>query len=243
MSAGPDQPNRAVTPELRRALARALLQAGLRLALYALVLFLSAGTWRWPWGWAMLGLMAAVVAAHPLILLATHPALLAERNRGAWEPGVKGWDRWITTLAGGLMFVPWIVAGLDWRLGWSAPLPLGVHLSGLWVATLGYALFLWAMAANAFFSFGARIQAERGHAVAAGGPYRWVRHPGYAGTILAQAGIPLLLGSPWAFLPCALTALLFVARTALEDRTLRAELPGYAEYARRTRFRLLPGVW
>jgi protein-S-isoprenylcysteine O-methyltransferase Ste14 len=135
------------------------------------------------------------------------------------------------------------VAGLEWRWGRSAPWPSGVHLAGLLATGLGYGLFVWAMVANAFFSFGVRLQDERGHAAVTEGPYRWVRHPGYAGTILAQAGIPLLLGSPWAFVPCGLTAALFVVRTILEDRMLQAELPGYAEYARHTRFRLVPGVW
>lgn len=236
-------PNKSDEGQPGKPVLRALVQAVLGLALYGLVLFLSAGSWRWPWGWAMWGLMAAVVVAHPLILLPLHPELIAERNRGAWRGGVKGWDRWITTLAGALMFAPWIVAGLDWRFGWTAPMGLGTHLGGLVLAVLGYGLFLWAMAVNAFFSFGVRIQQDRGHAVIAGGPYRWVRHPGYAGTLLAQIGIPLLLGSPWAFLPCALTALLFLLRTRLEDQTLLVELPGYAEFAQHTPFRLVPGIW
>jgi protein-S-isoprenylcysteine O-methyltransferase Ste14 len=108
---------------------------------------------------------------------------------------------------------------------------------------LGYALFLWAMASNAFFAEGVRIQQERGHTVAAGGPYRYVRHPGYVGAILSQAATPFLLGSAWALIPSVASAALYVVRTYLEDQALRQELPGYEAYAQRTRYRLLPGVW
>jgi protein-S-isoprenylcysteine O-methyltransferase Ste14 len=99
------------------------------------------------------------------------------------------------------------------------------------------------MASNRFFSSVVRIQADRGHTVATGGPYRFVRHPGYAGFIAGSFGAALLLGSRWALLPALLSAVLLVVRTVLEDRTLRAELPGYAEYAARVRHRLLPHVW
>jgi protein-S-isoprenylcysteine O-methyltransferase Ste14 len=102
---------------------------------------------------------------------------------------------------------------------------------------------LWAMAANPFFSEGVRIQRERGHTVARGGPYRYVRHPGYIGSGLILIGPALLLGSWWALLPASLGVAGYVLRTALEDRTLQSELEGYADYARQVRYRLLPGVW
>jgi protein-S-isoprenylcysteine O-methyltransferase Ste14 len=88
-----------------------------------------------------------------------------------------------------------------------------------------------------------RIQAERGHRVVTGGPYQYVRHPGYVGGILHHLAAPLVLGSPWALIPGALGAAALMARTALEDRTLREELPGYADYAQRVCYRLVPGVW
>jgi protein-S-isoprenylcysteine O-methyltransferase Ste14 len=160
-----------------------------------------------------------------------------------WDEGVKVWDKCLTGLAGGLMILIWIVAALDLRFAWTPPRPLPWHMGGLVFHVLGYALFLWAMASNAFFAEGVRVQRERGHVVASGGPYRWVRHPGYVGAILAQTATPFLLGSLWALIPAASVALVFVLRTSLEDRTLRAELAGYQDYARRTRFRLLPGLW
>jgi protein-S-isoprenylcysteine O-methyltransferase Ste14 len=231
------------TPQVRRALARWAVRTAAGVVVYGAFIFLSAGTLGWVWGWVFLALLTAVMIAHPLVLVPANPEVLVEREKGLWNQGVKAWDKWITTLAGGLMPLPWIVAGLDLRWHWSALLPLAVHLGGLLVAVLGYALFLWAMASNAFFSQGVRIQAERGHAVAAGGPYQVVRHPGYAGTILTQLAAPCLLGSPWALIPAGLSAALFVVRTRLEDKMLLAELSGYPDYARRTPARLLPGVW
>jgi protein-S-isoprenylcysteine O-methyltransferase Ste14 len=109
--------------------------------------------------------------------------------------------------------------------------------------TLGFGLFLWAMASNAYFSEGVRIQEERGHTVATNGPYHYVRHPGYSGAILAQLATPLLLGSIWAVIPSLLSAGFYVIRTYLEDKTLILELPGYSDYVKQTRYRLLPWVW
>jgi len=121
--------------------------------------------------------------------------------------------------------------------------PTRAVLAALAAAALGYALVTWAMTANAFFSLVNRIQAERGHSVATQGPYRLVRHPGYAGAIVFELASPLALGSLWALIPGVVSALLMIARTGLEDRSLHTELPGYADYARQTPYRLLPGVW
>jgi protein-S-isoprenylcysteine O-methyltransferase Ste14 len=231
-----------ITPEVQRAI-KWIVRSTIGIVVYGMLLFLPAGRLNWVWGWVFLGVLAALMAAHPLILTPINPELLVEREQVFWGKGAKTWDKWITTLAGALMPLPWIVAGLDVRFQWTAPMPLVYHLGGLLATLLGYALFLWAMAANAFFSNAVRIQAERGHVVATGGPYRVVRHPGYAGTILAQLATPFLLGSPWALIPSGVSAALFVLRTGLEDRTLMQELPGYTEYAQQTRSRLWPGVW
>ncbi len=101
----------------------------------------------------------------------------------------------------------------------------------------------WATGSNAFFSLTVRIQKERGQAVVEGGPYRFVRHPSYVGGILFELAAPIMLGSWWALIPGGLDAVLFVIRTALEDKTLQAELDGYPAYTERTRYRLVPGVW
>jgi protein-S-isoprenylcysteine O-methyltransferase Ste14 len=111
------------------------------------------------------------------------------------------------------------------------------------IGASGHALLVWSMVANAYFSLIVRIQADRSHQVVSSGPYRFVRHPGYLGSILFFLSTSLLLGSWWALIPGAAAALLIVIRTALEDRTLHAELPGYADYVERVRYRLLPGIW
>ena len=136
-----------------------------------------------------------------------------------------------------------VVAGLEERWGWAPPVGAPLQWAAGIAMGLGLGLFSWSMAANAYFAVVVRVQTERGHQVVSGGPYSVVRHPGYAGTILFALAAPLLLDSPWALLPAAVLIGSLVARTALEDRTLRTELPGYGAYARRVRFRLLPGIW
>lgn len=233
-----------LTPEARQAIIMWCLQSFLGLIGYAVIIFLSAGAINWVWGWVLIVLLGAFLFAHPLILVPRNPDLLVERGKGLRAEGVKSWDRWISGFGAGVMpLLSWIISGLDYRFGWTGSTALAWHLLGLICSLLGYGLFLWAMAANAYFSEGVRIQEERGHTVATNGPYRFVRHPGYSGAILSQISTPLLLGSLWAVIPSVGSAVFYVIRTRLEDDTLIAELPGYPEYTRETRFRLLPGVW
>lgn len=233
-----------ISPEDRRAIYKWILQAALGVLAYGAIIFLAAGTLDWIWGWLWLGLVAAFLAAHPLILVPINPDLLVERGKGLRDEGVKPWDRWLASFAGGVFpLISWVLAGLDLRFGWTGAFPLAYHVLGLLGSILGYGLFLWALASNAYFSEGVRIQEERGHRVAKGGPYRYVRHPGYSGAILAGLTTPFLLGSLWALLPSAASAAAYVVRTYLEDRTLQEELPGYDQYTRETRYRLIPGAW
>jgi len=208
----------------------------------AAVLFISAGRWDWGMGWVYVGIFAAFDVATALVLIPRSPGLLIERSR--IQPGTKVWDKVLLRLAAGYFpMAAGVVAGLDVRNGWSAQVALPLQIAAIVVTALGYAVVLWAMAANAFFSATVRIQKERGHTVATGGPYRFVRHPGYVGALLYTLAVPIMLGSWWALIPSALSALAYVVRTALEDRTLHGELDGYREYAQRVRYRLLPGVW
>ena len=232
-----------ITPQVRHGIVKWVVQAILGLVAYGLILFLAAGTVDWIWGWAQLIVLAAFLAAHPLLLVPINPELLAERERGFRDEGVKPWDKWIAGLAAGAILPLWVVAGLDVRFDWTGGMPIALHVGGLLANVLGYALFLWAMVSNAYFAEGVRIQEERGHKVATEGPYRCVRHPGYAGAIVSGLATPFLLGSLWALIPAAISAVLYAVRTALEDKTLVEELPGYSEYAQQTRFRLLPGIW
>lgn len=233
-----------MAPETRRAIIKWSVQSFFGIVGYGVMLFLCAGGLHWTWGWALLGIISAFMAAHVLILVPINPELLAERQKGIRDQGVKDWDKVLSPLAAGVFpIASWIVAGLNERFHWTEPMPPAYHVAGLVVTLLGYGLFLWAMACNAFFSEGVRIQTERGHTVMTSGPYRCVRHPGYLGAILAQMATPWFLGSLWALIPSVVSAGLYVVRTLLEDRTLRAELPGYEEYTRSTRYRLVPWIW
>lgn len=204
-------------------------------------LFVPAGRLDWVMGWALAGIYAIWTAANALILIPRNPELLAER--ASRQKGAKTWDTLILSIIGVSTLAKHVLAGLDVRFGWTRRPPMSLQIAALTIAALGYALGTWAMATNAFFSLVNRIQGERGHTVATGGPYRYVRHPAYAGTLAFELATPIMLGSLWALIPGILNALLIVVRAALEDKTLRSELPGYAEYAQRTRYRLLPGVW
>jgi protein-S-isoprenylcysteine O-methyltransferase Ste14 len=209
--------------------------------LQAALLFVSAGTVRWPAGWWYIGLYVIMLACASFILIPNRREVVEERSKGA--QGGKGWDLLLTRL----MIFPTlgllVVCGLDYRLGWTQPLPLWLRLTGGLLFLAGYALVLWAMYTNKFFSQTVRIQSERGHAAVTDGPYRTIRHPGYLGMSLSLLGAVFILDSLWGLVCFVSYLVLIVARTVLEDRTLQDELPGYREYATRTRYRLLPGIW
>ena len=207
----------------------------------AVALLWAAGRWDWWPAWAAIFFMLVWMTAQGVILLRTNPGLIVERLRPPKE--AKAWDKVIVSACRLLQLARYILAGLDARYGWTAGLPLGAQAAALAVCCLGYGLFTWAMASNTYFSQVVRIQADRGHAVAMGGPYRYVRHPSYAGMILFELAMPTMLGSWPSLAVSAVCALLLVLRTALEDRTLHRELPGYADYAGRVRYRLAPGIW
>jgi len=173
-----------------------------------------------------------------------HPGLLAERVNFEKSPGVKRWDTVLSPLmAISVGFPMVIVAGLDHRFGWSPVFPIWLNILGLILIAIGYAFAAWALAENRFFSSVVRIQTDRGHVVCDTGPYRFVRHPGYAGNILPLPGIVLALSSLWTLIPAAAALIITLTRTVLEDRTLQEELPGYRDYAQRVRYRLCPGIY
>ena len=211
------------------------------LVIMGVALFWPAGRLDWWQGWAVLAVMAAWTIATAVAILRTNPSLLAERLGP--RKGAKSWDTAIMSILGLAQLARYIVAGLDQRYGWAGDFSPAWQIAALGVCVLGYALVVWATASNAYFSQVVRLQAERGHAVAAGGPYRFVRHPAYIGTILFELAAPVLLDSCWALIPGLLNVVLFIVRTSLEDRTLRSELDGYSEYVSQVRFRLLPGIW
>lgn len=210
----------------------------------SLILFVSSGDFGWwqAWGFALL-LLAAGVGSH-IWAERRNPGLMAERDQAEKRPGVKPWDKVLAPLmALSISFPPVIVAGLDHRYGWSLAFPTWLNLLGFFLIAAGYAFGAWALAENRFFSGVVRIQTDRGHAVCDSGPYRIVRHPGYAGNALPLPGMVLAFSSLWTILPAAAALILIVIRTALEDHTLQDELPGYREYAQRVRYRLIPWIY
>jgi protein-S-isoprenylcysteine O-methyltransferase Ste14 len=217
-----------------------LLLGGVSTLVQAVVLFGAAGRLGWVLGWAFIGVYAI---GGMTIAALMEPELITERAR--IKPDARTWDTMLMGFTKLLSLVLPLVAGLDMRLGWTQQTvrPTTIHLVGLTLAALGQLLSSWAVIANKFFSDVIRIQIDRGHTVVSDGPYRFVRHPGYIGMILYSLATPVLLDSPWALIPGGLTVLLIIVRTAVEDRTLLAELDGYQDYAARVRYRLLPGVW
>ncbi len=211
----------------------------------SLPLFLAAGTWSWDWAWVYSIASLVGWAALDIIVALQNPGLFNVRGRPTKDitTGSKRWDLPILSLYTLLMFITPIVAGLDYRYGWSGQVHPLVHLLGIALLLFGFVPLTGAMASNKFFEPTVRIQTDRDHRVADSGPYRYVRHPGYLGVALHFLAVPLAVGAWAALVPALLAVALFVLRTALEDRTLRQELPGYEDFARRTRYRLLPGIW
>ena len=216
-------------------------QLGISFLIEAAILFGASGHIDWGWAWVFLGLYIVAVAINASLMLRRSPEMIAERGQAAIT---RTWDKVVSGLwaLGQYLLLP-LVAALDLRLLWSGEMAPGWHIAGTLLFAAGMALFSWAMITNAYFSTAVRIQSERGHTVCTTGPYRFVRHPGYSGTLLQSVGAALLLGSWWALLPALLAMGAITARTALEDRTLQAEPSGYAEYAREVRYRLIPLVW
>jgi protein-S-isoprenylcysteine O-methyltransferase Ste14 len=210
----------------------------------AFLLFGAAGRLDWPRGWLFIALWSGFGIGSRVVMYFVDPDVLVERGRSLEAANVKAWDRALVPVIGVLLpFATLITAALDYRYGLPPEVSPAVVVGAFGLLVLALALGTWALFANRFFSGTVRIQSERGHHVVSAGPYRFVRHPGYVGAILMYCATPLALGSVWGLLPAALIGLGFVIRTALEDRTLHEELPGYREYARQTRYRLIPGLW
>ena len=204
------------------------------------IIGVSAGRWDLWNVWAYAVIYLAGMVAGTIVIVRTDPTLFQERMR----PGPGGRDPRLRWLAIPLMLAHMVLAGLDvGRRHWSGEVSVVVQFLGLLILAGAMAMSTWAMSANRFFSSDARIQRDRGHYVVTGGPYQYVRHPGYVGAILMALGSPLALGSYVSALPMIAVGLLMVRRLLIEEKMLLAELEGYTDYAARVRYRLLPGIW
>jgi protein-S-isoprenylcysteine O-methyltransferase Ste14 len=205
------------------------------------LLFIPAGTLDWPEAWFFLLLYFSMVAVALICMKKKAPGLLKERM--SRKKNVKSWDRkFMIAYSLCLIFLS-AVPGLDAvRFHWSN-VPMIGKILGFIGFLPGMTLAFWAVKENAYASDVVRIQEDRGHTVCTSGPYRYVRHPMYSGIVLIILCYPLALGSLFTFIPASIIIALFVLRTALEDRTLLSELPGYTDYTRKVRYRLLPGIW
>ncbi|MGE0750570.1 MAG: isoprenylcysteine carboxylmethyltransferase family protein [Variibacter sp.] len=213
---------------------------GLPLALLALV-FLPVGRLDWSPGWFFVVVLIVVYGISALVLWRVNPVIFRARSR--LQPGTERWDRILLALMLPAMVAEIPLATLDaGRMFWSF-VPFPVIVFGYILIAAGIVLGAWAQAVNRFFEPGVRIQRERGQHVITSGPYKLVRHPGYVSAIVIFVGVPLSLASWWALIPAAFASAILILRTSWEDALLRAELVGYADYARHIRFRLVPGIW
>ena len=220
---------------------RYIIQRMIIFFVFAAILFAAAGTLHWIRGWSYFLYMLLIEVCTLTILARKAPETL--NQRGTLHAGVKTFDKvfmivWLT-----LSLATALVAGFDAvRFRWSS-MPIATLYVGAALVFVVSIFGTWVMVENEHFEQFVRIQTDRKHRVVTSGPYRIVRHPAYAGTILGALGVPLMLGSWWTFAPAGAVILLFIIRTGLEDQTLRKELEGYEAYAQRTRYRLFPGIW
>lgn len=208
------------------------------------IMFLAAGRLDWWEAWVYVGQGMLVMLISRALLIAKHPETALERATAGQKENVKSWDRILMPLmAIYLPIVSWIVAGLDKRFSWTTDIPNGIQWIGLAALLAGTVFGTWAMLENPFFSSYVRIQTERGHTVINTGPYRFVRHPGYASGLVSWIAAPIFFGSYWMAIPSILAIIISFFRTAKEDEILQKELPGYLEYSQKVRRRLIPGIW
>lgn len=206
-----------------------------------LIIFISAGTVHYWQGWVFCGVFFGILTI-TLIAFSGKKELIQERIKPG--PGVKWWDKIFFPLAQIIMVFILAVSSLDRaRFKLSPQLPIFVYIICITMMLASYFFIMWAMWTNNFFSSRVRIQSDRGQYVVQEGPYSFVRHPGYLGTIFWIPTLALVLGSLWGLIPAGLGIAAMILRTYLEDKMLQKELPGYSDYAKKVRFRLIPSIW
>jgi len=206
------------------------------------ILFASAGTLAWINAWIYAGLVSIYQVISTVVLARVNPQLLNERGT-VIKAGTKTFDKVWVAIVPIFTFGNLVVMGFDAvRYQWSV-MPFWLTYIGIFMFVAATPIATWAMAVNKFFEWTVRIQDDRQQYVCTSGPYGTIRHPGYIGLIVSLLAYPFILGSWWGFLPNGILSLIIVIRTALEDRTLQKELPGYREYAQKVKYRLIPLIW
>lgn len=218
-------------------LTEALVKFTAGLLLVGLLIFLPAGTFAYAYGWLFLGLLFAPMLIAGFVMLAKSPEFLKKRldakEKQAAQKGVLAFS--------GLMFVAgFVVVGLDFRFGWSQ-MPDWVVIAASVLFLVAYALYAEVMRENAYLS--RSIKVEDGQTVVDTGLYGIVRHPMYAATVLLFLMIPLVLGSWYALIAFAFYPAIIVVRLTDEENLLTKELPGYAEYKQKVKYRIIPFIW
>jgi protein-S-isoprenylcysteine O-methyltransferase Ste14 len=212
------------------------------LVILGAVLFGAAGTIDWPGAWVLLLESGGLGLVSAYIIAGHDPQLMRERMRGPIQREQKSWDKRLLVVILALCVAMPIVAGLERRWG-TSDMPVWLEVLGALGIVFGLYMFHVVMETNSYATAVVRVQTERGHQVISTGPYAFVRHPMYSGAIFYFLGMGLLLGSWYATAIAVVVIALFGLRAVWEENTLKAELPGYPEYAARVRYRLVPGVW
>ncbi len=229
-------------PKRKPRIVLVLFQVVSTLAIYALPVLIPAGVRAWPSAWVFLGLWFGFWLLILIWLFIQNPALFWERMLTSTS-GQKSWDRILVPLLYAAIFLWLLFTAFDaGRFHWSS-VPPSVQIVGALILGGSFVLFFFTFRANRYLATVVRVQEERGQVVVTTGPYRLVRHPMYAATLVFFLGTPLLLGEWYGVLLSPIAAVVLAWRAVLEERTLQKELPGYGEYMTRTRYRLVPFVW
>jgi protein-S-isoprenylcysteine O-methyltransferase Ste14 len=230
------------SPERAKMLRRIVIQTVVWFALQAALLLGVAGDWTWPQGWTYLGEVLALSSATTIGLMMNDPELLKARLSSPLKSNQRPVDRAIM-MAFFAAYVGWFVLiGLDHRFMWTGT-PLIVQILGAALIGAGMVLVWETFRANTFATTQVRVQAERAQTVIDSGPYRYIRHPMYAGMVLFVIGTPLMLGSLWGLAATPVLFVMLAMRTLGEEKVLKQDLAGYAEYMTKTPWRIVPGVW
>jgi len=202
----------------------------------AAILFACAGTWQLPWFWALIAVNTTINCVG---VAGMDKSLIHERL----HPTEPGEDRHMRRLLFVILMAHLVIAGLDARWHWSVPIPISLRAVALIIYAAAMGFSIWTLVVNRFASSVVRIQEDRGHVLVITGPYRWVRHPGYAGMMISAPAGGVVLGSWWSLLPLFLMMIVIVRRVFMEERILGSALAGYAQYMQQVRWRMAPGVW